>query len=100
MDIFDGLHYRSLLEEGVVVGDQRLAHHDFPDHRDIAQGGLNYSIMIGIVPVGTNAIKRERPTICVMTHEYEYGKRFIWVAKCNLAETTQLDDRSSPNYET
>ena len=37
-DIFDGLHYRSLLGERVVVGDKHLAHHYFEDHRDIALG--------------------------------------------------------------
>jgi len=35
-DIFDGLHYRVLLGEHVVVGDQHLAHHYFSDDRDIA----------------------------------------------------------------
>jgi len=38
MDIFDGLHYCLLLGEHVVAGDQRLAHHYFSDHRDIALG--------------------------------------------------------------
>ena len=37
-DIFDGLHYRSLLGERVVVGDRRLPHNYFLDHRDIALG--------------------------------------------------------------
>jgi len=37
-DIFDGLHYRSLFGERVVVGDQRLPHNYFSDHRDIALG--------------------------------------------------------------
>ena len=37
-DIFDGLHYRSLLGERVVVGDQSLPHHYFSDHCDIALG--------------------------------------------------------------
>jgi len=37
-DIFDGLHYRSLLGERVVVRDQTLTHHYFSDHRDIALG--------------------------------------------------------------
>jgi len=36
MGIFDGLHYCSLLGEHVVVGDQRLPHNYFSDHRDIA----------------------------------------------------------------
>jgi len=35
-DIFNRLHYHSLLGECVVAGDQRLAHHYFSDHRDIA----------------------------------------------------------------
>jgi len=35
MDIFDGLHYRMLLGECIVVGDQHLAHHYFLDDRDI-----------------------------------------------------------------
>jgi len=35
-DIFDGLHYRSLLGDRVVVGDRRLPHNYFSDHRDIA----------------------------------------------------------------
>ena len=35
MDIFDGLHYRSLLEERVVVEDQTYPHNYFSDHRDI-----------------------------------------------------------------
>jgi len=38
MDIFNRLHYRSLLGERVVAGDQCLAHHYFSDHRDIALG--------------------------------------------------------------
>jgi len=37
-DIFDGLHYRSLLGERVVVGDQTYPHNYFSDHRDIALG--------------------------------------------------------------
>jgi len=37
-DIFDGLHYRSLRGEPVVVGNQTLSHHYFSDHRDIALG--------------------------------------------------------------
>ena len=37
-DIFDGLHYRSLLEERVVVGDRTYPHNYFSDHRDIALG--------------------------------------------------------------
>jgi len=36
MDIFNRLHYRLLLGERVVAGDQRLAHHYFSDHCDIA----------------------------------------------------------------
>jgi len=36
MDIFDGLHYHSLLREHVVVGDRRLPHNYFSDHCDIA----------------------------------------------------------------
>jgi len=34
-DIFDGLHYRLLLREHVVVGDQMLPHNYFSDQRDI-----------------------------------------------------------------
>jgi hypothetical protein len=37
-DIFDGLHYRSLLGEYVVAGDQMHAHNYFSDHCDIALG--------------------------------------------------------------
>ena len=37
-DIFDGLHYRSLLEERVVVGDRTYPHNYFSDNRDIALG--------------------------------------------------------------
>ena len=37
-DIFDGLHYRSLLRERVIVGDQTYPHNYFSDHRDIALG--------------------------------------------------------------
>ena len=37
-DIFDGLHYRSLLGERVVVGDRKLPHNYFSDDRDIALG--------------------------------------------------------------
>ena len=37
-DIFDGLHYRSLLGERVVVGDKTYPHNYFSDHRDIALG--------------------------------------------------------------
>jgi len=36
MDIFDGLHYCTLLGKHVVAGGQCLAHHYFLDHRDIA----------------------------------------------------------------
>jgi hypothetical protein len=35
-DIFDRLHYRSLLGECVIVGDQRLPHNYFSDHGDVA----------------------------------------------------------------
>ena len=35
-DIFDGLHYRLLLGERVVVGDRMLPHNYFSDHHDIA----------------------------------------------------------------
>jgi len=35
-DIFDGLHYRLLLGEHVVVGDRTLPHNYFSDHHDIA----------------------------------------------------------------
>jgi len=35
-DIFNRLHYRLLLGERVVAGDQRLVHHYFLDHRDVA----------------------------------------------------------------
>jgi len=38
MDIFDGLHYHSLLGERVVVRDQTLTHHYFSDHHNIALG--------------------------------------------------------------
>jgi hypothetical protein len=38
MDIFDGRHYRSLLEERVVVGDWTYPHNYFSDHHDIALG--------------------------------------------------------------
>jgi len=37
-DIFNGLHYCSLLRERVVAGDQTLAHNYFLDHRDIVLG--------------------------------------------------------------
>ncbi len=37
-DIFDGLHYRSLLGERVVVGDWTYPHNYFSDHRNIALG--------------------------------------------------------------
>jgi hypothetical protein len=37
-DIFDGLHYRLLLEERVVTGDRTFPHNYFSDHRDIALG--------------------------------------------------------------
>jgi hypothetical protein len=37
-NIFDGLHYCSLLEEHVVVGDQILTHNYFSDSHDIALG--------------------------------------------------------------
>ena len=37
-DIFDGLHYRSLLEEPVTVGDQTYPHNYFSDNCDIALG--------------------------------------------------------------
>src|SRR5260221_3158323 len=37
-DIFDGIHYRSLLGERVVFGDQSLPHNYFSDHHDIALG--------------------------------------------------------------
>ena len=35
-DIFNGLYYRSLLEERVVAGDRMFPHNYFLDHRDIA----------------------------------------------------------------
>jgi hypothetical protein len=35
-DIFDGLHYRSLLAERVVVGNHEYPHNYFSDLRDIA----------------------------------------------------------------
>jgi len=37
-DIFDGLYYRLLLGERVVIGDQSLPHNYFSDHRDIVLG--------------------------------------------------------------
>src|SRR6266852_7528973 len=37
-DNFDGLHYRSLLEERVVIGDQTYPYNYFSDHCDIALG--------------------------------------------------------------
>jgi Transposase family tnp2 len=37
-DILDGLHYRSLLGERVVVGDRTYPHNYFSDHRGIALG--------------------------------------------------------------
>jgi len=37
-DIFDRLHYRSLLGECVIVRDQTLTHHYFSDHCNIALG--------------------------------------------------------------
>lgn len=38
IDVFDGEHYLSLLEERVVIGDEKLGHCFFSDHRDIALG--------------------------------------------------------------
>ena len=38
MDIFDRLHYCSLLGQCVVVGGQRLTHNYFSDNCDIALG--------------------------------------------------------------
>ena len=35
-DIFDGLHYHSLLEEHVVAGDRTFPHNYFSNHHDIA----------------------------------------------------------------
>jgi hypothetical protein len=37
-DIFDGLHYCLLLEEHVIVGEQKLSQKYFSDHHDIALG--------------------------------------------------------------
>ena len=37
-DIFDGLHYQSLLKEHVVVRDRTLPHNYFSDRHDIALG--------------------------------------------------------------
>ena len=37
-DIFDGLHYRSLLREHVVVEDQTYPPNYFSDHCDIRLG--------------------------------------------------------------
>jgi len=37
-DIFDGLHYCSLLGERVVVGDRTLPHNYFSDYHDITLG--------------------------------------------------------------
>src|SRR5438445_7441994 len=38
MDIFDGLHYCSLLGQRVVAGDRKLTYNYFSDDRDIALG--------------------------------------------------------------
>jgi len=43
-DIFDGLHYHSLLGEHVVVGDRTLPHNYFSDHCDIALGFATDSV--------------------------------------------------------
>ena len=37
-DIFNGLHYRSLLGKRVVVGERTLSHNYFSDHHDITLG--------------------------------------------------------------
>lgn len=38
IDVFDGAHYLSLLEERVTIGDEKLGHFFFSDDRDIALG--------------------------------------------------------------
>lgn len=38
IDIFDGDHYLSLLDENVTINEEKLGHHFFSDDRDIALG--------------------------------------------------------------
>jgi hypothetical protein len=56
-DVFDGLHYRSLLGEHVIVGDQRLSHKYFLDHRDIA---------LGFATNGFAPFKKQKHTVWIL----------------------------------
>ena len=57
MDIFDGLHYRSLLGQCVVVGDRRLTHNYFSDDRDIA---------LGFATDGFAPFKKQKHTVWIL----------------------------------
>jgi len=56
-DIFNGLHYRSLLGECVVVGDQTLPHNYFSDHHDI---------MLGFATNGFAPFKKQKHTAWIL----------------------------------
>ena len=56
-DIFDGLHYRSLLEERVVAGVRTFPHNYFSDHCDIA---------LGFATDGFTPFKRWKLTACIL----------------------------------
>jgi len=56
-DIFDGLHYCSLLGERVVVRDQTLTHHYFSDHHDIA---------LGFATNGFTPFKKRKHTVWIL----------------------------------
>jgi len=45
-DVFDGNHYCHLLNQHVVVDDNKLAHHYFADSRDIALGFCTDSYLL------------------------------------------------------
>ena len=56
-DIFDGFHYRSLLEERVVAGDQTFPHNYFSDYHDIA---------LGFATDGFAPFKRQKLTMWIL----------------------------------
>ena len=52
-DVFDGLHYRQLLEKEVTINGHGLGHTYFSDHRDIA---------LGLATDGVNPWRRRKST--------------------------------------
>ena len=58
MDIFNGLHYCSLLKERVVVGDQTYPHNYFSDHCD--------SIALSFTTDGFTPFKKQKHTMWML----------------------------------